>query len=203
MKLPLWLVPKFHGDGSLGCDFLTQEIESNMEGLPSKTDSELTEASDMWSGYVWFMIFVWDMWVDHHVLGEDGWRWVDLEQSRSLVASRSNRLILKYSHHPKFHWYIGYHRMLSCNTAIPSSPWGDPSRSLQLRGEKLRPWWVSRAAPDPRTAPGSCRPWSPWRPDRWRGWGVAGMDLKEKNPEKTWEKPKRIAGESWTSWKLQ
>jgi hypothetical protein len=51
-------VPKFHGDGSLGCDFLTQEIESNMEGLPSKTDSELTEASDMWSGYVWFMIFV-------------------------------------------------------------------------------------------------------------------------------------------------
>jgi len=35
-----------------------KEIESNMEGLPSKTDSELTEASDWWSGYVWFMIFV-------------------------------------------------------------------------------------------------------------------------------------------------
>ena len=141
-------------------------------------------------------------------MGEDVWRWVDLEQSRSLVASRSNRLILKYSHHPKFHWYIGYHRMLSCNTAIPrhGEPVGAIPRSIQIPPapwRKIRPWWVSRAAPDPRTAPGSCRPWSPWRPDRWRGWGVAGMDLKEKNPEKTWEKPKRIAGESWTSWKLQ
>ena len=62
-----FMIPKLHwttvigakiGDGSLGSlGSETQEIESNMEGLPSKKDSELTEASDMWSGYVWFTLW--------------------------------------------------------------------------------------------------------------------------------------------------
>eukprot|EP00435_Cladocopium_sp_Y103_P024473 s2862_g6.t1 len=44
-----------------------REIESNMEGLPSKKDSELTEASESL-----VEDFVWDMWLQRHVVGEDG-----------------------------------------------------------------------------------------------------------------------------------